>query len=117
MLVKGRHPTNGKAIPPVNIGHGDGMADNARRVRHIRYLLQALIVLKSLHHALTGKDQPIYPHLALTWQAPAVLIETLHCDAVCYSHTLSPFFSPSPTGRGSYVCSLGHCDTPCWVSL
>src|SRR5690349_12587601 len=88
------------------------MADNARQVRHIRHLLQALVFLEGLHHGRAGKDEPIHPHLALTWQAPAVIIDTLYCDAVCYSHTLSLPLHPLAVGRATPSCVLTHASAP-----
>ena len=94
MLVKGGDPTNGKAISPVNIRHGNRVPNNAWQMGDIGHLLQTLVFLQVPHHGGTGKDEAVYPHLACAWNTPAIVIDALHLDRACFCHRFFPYKYP-----------------------
>ncbi|MBA7662005.1 hypothetical protein ES703_70027 [subsurface metagenome] len=71
-----RHPTDGEAVAPVNIGHRQRVADNAGQKSHVGYLLKRVLLKDVVEHGLAGKDATGHRHALLIAgrYLPAVVI-------------------------------------------
>ena len=68
--IKGRDSTDRETVPPVNVGHGHGRADDSGQCCDIADLLQGLLTTQILHHGRRGENQAVGPHGAFSGNAP-----------------------------------------------
>src|SRR5206468_4759269 len=68
-----RDATDGKAVAPVNVRHGERIADDAREMRHVHHLAQTIIFLKSGHESFRAIDTPRHLQATLASALPTTL--------------------------------------------
>jgi hypothetical protein len=64
--VRGRYPSDGKAVTPVDVRHRIGGSDDARKGGHVRHLLDRPILLRLLGQLLSGEHDPRDAHAGHT---------------------------------------------------
>jgi hypothetical protein len=82
--VGGGHPADGKAVAPVDVGHGEGSLHDPRQVGHVGHLLQGAIGLGPGEEARRCEYAAGDPHAAFRPQLPGHLPgpRELHADTV-----------------------------------
>ena len=78
--VERRNAADGKAVPPVHVGHGQGRFLDARQRGHIGHLLDGLGGVAGSQHLPGGQHQPGYAHLPASADFNAVWVETFQSD-------------------------------------
>ncbi|KAF5029783.1 hypothetical protein DSECCO2_645000 [anaerobic digester metagenome] len=77
LSVHGRHPADRESVTPVNVRHGHGPADYARKTGHVRGLLRRIIGDDGPDHLLVGEDDrvPVHALLVGARDLPAIIID------------------------------------------
>ena len=73
--VGGTDAADGESIPPVDVGHGEGILHDAGEMRHISDLLQTFILLDAFHHCRAGVYASGYLHAAGFRDLPGIVVE------------------------------------------
>src|SRR5213079_2105108 len=71
------HPADREAVAPVDVGHGERVADDPGQVRHVRDLLERRIVAQLRHELLARVDPAGHAHTALARDLPDVVVDPL----------------------------------------
>ena len=94
------HASDRHAVAPVRVGHGHGIADDARQGRHIGHLLGDLLRLELGEHPLRGVDQAGNAHGPGARQFPAIVVELAESCRDRHEASLRlPFIILHPQGR------------------
>ena len=75
--VKAGYSPNGKAITPVNVGHGDGRADDAGQASNVGDLIEALVFSDVGHQRLVSEDDAVRIHPPFLRDSPRAVIDLL----------------------------------------
>ncbi len=87
-----RHAADREAVPPVDVGHRQRVADDPRQEGDVGDLLDSLVLRHRPQHALIGEDEAGDAHAALVAhrQPPAVLVDLLQHVEPALAHRKSP---------------------------
>ena len=87
-----RHAADGEAVAPVDVRHGQRVADDARQEGHVGHLLEGLVLRQDVHHLLAGVDAAgdAHPLLVAAGQLPAQVIDPLQYLLPVLRHLTPP---------------------------
>jgi hypothetical protein len=71
--VHGRHAADGKAIAPVDVGHGETRFDDPRQRRDVGDLVKRLVAAGDREQLVAGVDKPGHAHVPLGREAKDIL--------------------------------------------
>ena len=93
---EGRDPADGKAVPPVHVGHRERGRHDPRQVGHVRHLPGTLVGAHPLHELFAGVDDPGDAHCPLPGDLPPPVVDLAQRGL---RHPTPPFpTTPPPSG-------------------
>jgi hypothetical protein len=90
--VEGGHAADGEAVAPVDVGHGEGGADDPRELGDVGNLLGGAVLLDGAHHLFGGVDAAFDAHRAFSRDAPAPVVDALepHTSITTWTRRSAP---------------------------
>src|SRR6185369_13428037 len=73
--VDGGDAADGEAVAPVEVGHGERVADDAGQVRDVHHLRERGVVAQLAHELIAGVDAPGHAHAAVPGDLPYLVVD------------------------------------------
>ena len=81
VLIESGDATDGETISPMDIGHGQGVVDDAWQMGDMGDLIEARVFADISHHGFGGEYQAGHSHLSLAWNPNTDVVDTLNADS------------------------------------